>query len=126
MKLPASNFKFRGMVCQMGFTSIKFIALKVLLVLGSWWWNKDNCKLYFIFIMKKTIQLFVLVLNLFNHSSLNAQAGNWQWAKTSVEITPPGTFTDQGWSISADHSGNSYITGFFNSPNITFGSTTLT
>jgi len=48
-------------------------------------------------------------------------AGNVLWAKSAG-----GTEDDHGWSISLDANGNSYITGGFASPIITFGSTTLT
>jgi len=47
-------------------------------------------------------------------------AGNVLWAKSAE-----GSANDNGWSISTDANGNSYITGYFQSPTITFGSTTL-
>ncbi len=47
--------------------------------------------------------------------------GNVLWAKSAG-----GTSDDFGRSISVDASGNSYITGVFSSPTITFGATTLT
>jgi hypothetical protein len=46
--------------------------------------------------------------------------GTFLWAKSAG-----GTFTDYGQSISTDSSGNLYVTGNFESPTITFGSTTL-
>lgn len=47
--------------------------------------------------------------------------GNVLWAKSVG-----GTQIDQGFSVSADFGGNVFVTGFFNSSAITFGSTTLT
>lgn len=47
---------------------------------------------------------------------------NWQWAKNAA--TSPGT--DGCGSVSADDSGNVYVTGYFNSATLSFGSTTLT
>ncbi|MEO8147331.1 MAG: SBBP repeat-containing protein [Bacteroidia bacterium] len=48
-------------------------------------------------------------------------AGNALWARSAG-----GAFTDIGYSVSCDASGNVYIAGIFDSPAITFGSTTLT
>ena len=48
-------------------------------------------------------------------------AGNVLWAKSAG-----GTDSDYGWSVSADAGGNVFVTGYFTSPTITFGSTTLT
>ena len=47
-------------------------------------------------------------------------SGNVVWAKSAG-----GSGYDEGYSISLDTSGNSYITGYFSSPTITFGATTL-
>ncbi len=47
-------------------------------------------------------------------------SGNWLWAKNAG-----GTGTDWGHGIAVDASGNSYVTGYFDS-DATFGSTTLT
>jgi hypothetical protein len=60
------------------------------------------------------------------HSSLNidtafAQTPDFLWAKSTV-----GTNDDPGSSIAVDASGNSYVTGYFFSHSITFGSTILT
>jgi Secretion system C-terminal sorting domain len=70
--------------------------------------------------MKKKITLAVL-LNLIFGLSINAQAPSWGWAKTAG-----GVQEDNGKSIVTDASGNVYATGFFRSPTITFGTTTLT
>jgi hypothetical protein len=48
-------------------------------------------------------------------------SGNALWAKSGGGISD-----DYGQSISTDINGNVYISGYFNSPTITFGSTTLT
>jgi len=50
-----------------------------------------------------------------------AQSPNYLWAKSAG-----GTFDDKGFSCSTDASGNIIATGYFDSPSITFGSTTLT
>ena len=47
-------------------------------------------------------------------------SGNVVWAKSAGE-----SYSDVGYSISVDANGNSYITGYFSSPTITFGSDTL-
>jgi hypothetical protein len=46
--------------------------------------------------------------------------GNVLWAKRVG-----GTGSDEGYAVSADASGNVFVTGWFKSPSITFGSTTL-
>ena len=46
--------------------------------------------------------------------------GNILWAKSAG-----GTGTDRAYSVSVDALGNSYVAGFFNSPTLTFGSTSL-
>jgi hypothetical protein len=46
--------------------------------------------------------------------------GNVLWAKSAG-----GTDNDQVWSVAVDASGNSFITGFFDSQNIIFGSSTI-
>lgn len=52
---------------------------------------------------------------------INCYSQNWLWAKNAV-----GTAQDAGTSVSTDAAGNVFITGYFSSPTITFGSTTLT
>ena len=47
--------------------------------------------------------------------------GNVLWAKSAG-----GTSSDQSNSIAIDDSGNVFVTGYFTSPSITFGTTTLT
>jgi len=47
--------------------------------------------------------------------------GNWVWAKNAGGGSP-----DFGYGIAVDASGNSYVTGYFQSPNAYFDSTTLT
>ena len=50
-----------------------------------------------------------------------SQAPDFQWAKSAG-----GSAEDVAYSVSTDASGNSYVTGYFTSTTITFGSTTLT
>jgi hypothetical protein len=45
----------------------------------------------------------------------------WLWAKSAG-----GTAAEAGNSVATDASGNAYVTGWFNSPTLTFGSHTLT
>lgn len=47
--------------------------------------------------------------------------GNVLWARGSK-----GTTYDNGWSVSTDSIGNSFFSGFYTSPSITFGTYTLT
>ena len=68
--------------------------------------------------MKKTITILAMTLLSINTF---AQAPNWQWAKSAG-----GSYYDYGVGIVEDGAGNSYVTGNFGSPSITFGSTTLT
>lgn len=48
-------------------------------------------------------------------------AGNVMWAKSAT-----GASDDFAYSVATDYGCNVYITGYFNSPTLTFGSTTLT
>lgn len=54
-------------------------------------------------------------------SCSNTLAQGWVWAKSSG-----GALSDYGESIATDASGNVFVTGYFNSTSISFGSTTLT
>ncbi len=52
-------------------------------------------------------------------SNVNAQV--WQWGENTNGIG-----YNEGYAVSSDNAGNGYITGAFNSPSVSFGSTTLT
>ncbi len=68
--------------------------------------------------MKKIILIagaLLLIANCFS------QTPNWEWAKKAGGIR-----ADLGSSITTDASGNVYALGYFKSPTIVFGSTTLT
>ncbi|MCX6146500.1 MAG: SBBP repeat-containing protein [Candidatus Kapabacteria bacterium] len=70
--------------------------------------------------MKKTITIFIFAfISLSN--LVNAQAPNCLWAKKAG-----GTTEDVSNSVTTDASGNVYVTGYFTSPTITFGTTTIT
>lgn len=69
--------------------------------------------------MKKTLYLILLILLKSQYSI--AQSPSWLWAKSAG-----GTNNDYGYDISADINGNVYVTGFFDSPTLTFGATILT
>ena len=66
--------------------------------------------------MKKTVLLLMFAFYFFTYS-----AQTWDWAKTFG-----GNSYDYGQCISTDANGNSYVTGYFQSPAISFGSTVLT
>jgi Secretion system C-terminal sorting domain len=68
------------------------------------------------------LSLLTIVILLFSHT-ISAQCTNWEWAKMA---TDSGTGGAEGYSTCTDTSGNIYITGFYFSPTITFGSFTLT
>ena len=69
--------------------------------------------------MKKLI--FYSCLLMISILSVNAQTPNWQWAKSAG-----GTGSAFGLIVSTDAIGNVFMTGYFKSPTITFGTTTLT
>ena len=72
--------------------------------------------------MKQTTLVLALLLTLVGMTTTAfAQAPSFLWAKSAGGID-----YDRGQSIAVDASGNSYVTGYFNSSSITFGSTTLT
>lgn len=56
----------------------------------------------------------------FIYIGMNAQAPDWLWANNAGESND-----DYGQSVCMDASGNVYVTGFFSSDSITFGSFTL-
>ena len=60
---------------------------------------------------------FLCLLGITSH----AQTPNWLWAKSAC-----GTENDEATSVAVDALGNTYVTGFFESPTISFDSTTLT
>ncbi|HNX03231.1 MAG TPA: SBBP repeat-containing protein [Candidatus Cloacimonas sp.] len=68
--------------------------------------------------MKKTFLLLILVLC---SLALFAQNEDWHWA-----IQAGGTDDDYSYGIAIDSNRNSYVTGYFKSSSITFGTTTLT
>ena len=62
----------------------------------------------------------ILVLQIFNFLTTMAQLPDWHWARSAS-----GTGQDEGMGISTDPWGNTYITGYFSSPTITFDTITL-
>jgi hypothetical protein len=52
--------------------------------------------------------------------------GNVLWAKNAGGIINNSNYNNAATSVAIDASGNSYVAGYFSSPTITFGSTTLT
>lgn len=68
----------------------------------------------------KNNQLLLLIILLFTGWNTNAQ-GDYLWAKSFG-----GNGNDQVTDVSTDVNGNIYITGYFYSPVITFGSINLT
>lgn len=72
--------------------------------------------------MKNLILLFALISFFCLSGKIsNAQTPDWIWAVSAGGIT-----NDAARSIALDDSGNVYMAGYFNSPSITFGLTTLT
>ena len=72
--------------------------------------------------MKKQLLTIIMLAFIGWSNVANAQAPNWAWAKSAGGTN----FYNAGYSIATDASGNVFMTGFFNSPTITFGTTTLT
>lgn len=70
--------------------------------------------------MKTKIILFFILFS----CVANAQSPNWLWAKAAGGTGGPNF--DVGQSVSTDAMGNILVTGYFDSPTITFGSITLT
>lgn len=68
--------------------------------------------------MKKLNTTFVIILLSIN---VFAQTPNWKWAKSGG-----GTSSDIGYGIASDASGSIYVTGYFKSASLTFGTTILT
>jgi hypothetical protein len=65
-------------------------------------------------------KIYLLAMLLLNSLTILAQAPTWAWAKGAGN-----TGDDSGQSTATDAFGNVYVTGYFSSPSITFGSTTL-
>ncbi|HKR03183.1 MAG TPA: T9SS type A sorting domain-containing protein [Bacteroidia bacterium] len=70
--------------------------------------------------MKKRL-LLISILVFVGKGISFSQAPNWAWAHSTGE-----TADDVGNSVATDASGNVFMTGYFNSHTITFGTTTLT
>ena len=68
--------------------------------------------------MRKSKFIFATIM--FSFIGIHAHSQNYLWAKSAA-----GTNNDYGFSITADAGGNVYVTGFFASSAITFGTTTL-
>lgn len=71
--------------------------------------------------MKKTAKTITLIILSLVCSSLSAQTPNWVWAKNSGN-----SGNDRVNRTATDAFGNLYVAGYYNSPTITFGATTLT
>ena len=63
----------------------------------------------------------ILIIIIFKIQCCLAQTPNWQWAKSAGSVAD-----ESGLSITTDNAGNSYVTGYFYSPSIVFGTYTLT
>jgi hypothetical protein len=66
------------------------------------------------------LTVFFLLVNSLNNN-IYAQVPDWEWAKEGA-----GENYDYGLTVSTDNADQVYICGYFNSPTITFGNTTLT
>ena len=69
----------------------------------------------------KTVPLKIFITFLFVSFfiTIQAQIANWQWAKSIVGGLEP-------MAVSVDSNGNTFVTGYFQSPTITLGNITLT
>ncbi|HEX7413447.1 MAG TPA: T9SS type A sorting domain-containing protein [Bacteroidia bacterium] len=67
--------------------------------------------------IKKLFIILIVIVSIGNQS----KAQTWQWAKSGN-----GTSLDEGNAVATDKSGNVFITGYFQSPTLTFGTYTLT
>ena len=69
----------------------------------------------------KKIPLLILAC-LLGTFIINAQSLNWQWARSSGG---PSTGVQEGWAVSADKTGNVYVSGYYEGDSIIFGNQTL-
>ncbi len=70
--------------------------------------------------MKKSVFFVTAFLYLYI-SFTTTQAQSWQWANTTT-----GNDEDRGHDVAVDLSGNVYVTGYFDTSSVTFGTFTLT
>jgi hypothetical protein len=70
--------------------------------------------------MKPLYSILTIGLSIF-FTQLEAQGPTWPWAKGAG-----GSSNDYGHGVCADAAGNSYVTGGFSSPSISFGTNTFT
>ena len=66
-------------------------------------------------------KIYIVAIILISSIASFAQAPNWLWSKNAG-----GSNSEYAKSVAVDASGNIYVVGWFSSPTITFGSTTLT
>jgi hypothetical protein len=71
--------------------------------------------------MKNLLLKTSIVLVFLFISIVNCKAQTWAWAKSAI-----GTSPSEAYAISVDPSGNAFITGYFMSSSIAFGTYTLT